>query len=605
MSATHPQPRNVSLGVAHFLAGSAALALLTWMAYRLHASVATVALLYLCLVVLVSLWGSLVPALVIAIGGTVCLAYFFARPLSSFAAAGTLDIVALVAFSLTAAVITSLMTAQRRSEYRWRNAFENNPTMYFMLDPDGTVVSVNPFGAEQLGYTVGELVGQSVLKVFHEADRAAAQEHVAGCLAHAGQSMSWELRKIRRDGTILWVRETARAVRGEHDRAIVLVACEDVTLRREAQDELRHREVQLREKASLLELTHDTIFVRDLNDVITYWNRGAEELYGWTRDEAIGRVSHDLMRTAFPDTLERITATLLRTRRWEGEIVHTKRDGSQVIVASRWSVQRGEDGQSIGTLETNNDITEHRRAETALRSAQTELARVTNLTTMSELAASIAHELRQPLAAIVMNGSAALRWLDREQPELEEARDAASRTVREAQRAEEVIRGLRSLVGGSGLQRRTLDLNDAVQEVVELVRGEIQRQEVSVRTDLFRDLPPAFGDRVQLQQVLLNLIMNGMEAMTTVTEHPKALVIRTEPAVPSGVAVAVEDAGPGLDPAIADRIFDPFFTTKPSGLGMGLSICRTIIDAHGGQLRASPRSPYGTSVRFTVPTVGV
>jgi PAS domain S-box-containing protein len=550
----------------------------------------------------VSLWGGLAAALLVTIGGVACLAYFFAPPLFPFAVSGALDLVAIFAYSLTASVITGLMTALRRSEQRWRDVFENNPTMYFMIDPAGTIVSVNPFGAEQLGYTVGELVGQSVLSVFQEADREAARGHVVSCLAHIGQSMSWEIRKIRKDGTILWVRETARAVRRARDHPVILIACEEVSARIEAQDSLRQSEARLREHANLLELTHDTIVVRDMNDVITYWNHGAEEMYGWRKEEVIGKIAAGLFMTVFPEPVEQIKAKLLRTGRWDGELVQRRRDGTQVIVASRWSIQRDEHGQPIGRLIASTDITARREAETALGHAQAELTRVASRTTMGELAASIAHELRQPLAAIVMSGSAALRWLNREKPQLEEARDAASRIVREAQRADEVIRGLRSLLGRSELRRGTLDINDAIREVLELVRGEVQRHDVSVHTDLLADLPSAFGDRVQLQQVLLNLIMNGIEAMTAVPEHAKTLVIRTALAEPAGVAVTVEDAGPGLDAAFAERIFDPFFTTKPNGLGMGLSICRSIIDAHGGRLGASPRSPYGTIVRFTVPT---
>jgi PAS domain S-box-containing protein len=337
------------------------------------------------------------------------------------------------------------------------------------------VLSVNPFGAEQLGYSVAELVGQSVLSVFPEEDKAAARDHVARCLAHVGESMSWEIRKARRDGTTLWVRETARAVQLGADPPVVLMACEDVT--------------------------------------------------------------------------------------------------------------------------------ERKRAEEALRKAQAELARAGTLTTVGELAASIAHELRQPLAAIATNGSAALRWLNRESPDLGEARDAASRIVREAHRADEVIRGLRALVGHSELQRAALGMNDVIHEVLELARGELRRNEVSVQTDLAAGLPPVLGDRVQLQQVLLNLIVNAVEAMAQATVRPKAVVIRTERAETGEVAVAVEDTGPGLDPATAARIFDPFFTTKPNGLGMGLSICRSIVEAHGGQLSASPRAPHGTAFRFTIPTV--
>jgi C4-dicarboxylate-specific signal transduction histidine kinase len=241
------------------------------------------------------------------------------------------------------------------------------------------------------------------------------------------------------------------------------------------------------------------------------------------------------------------------------------------------------------------------KAEEALRSTQADLARVARLTTMGELVASIAHEINQPLAAVVTSGTACLRWLDRAEPDIEAARKSVLRIVRDAGRAGEVIHGLRSLAKKSGPQLMRLDLNDAIQEVLALTRSELQARGVALQTTLSSADRPVVGDRVQLQQVLLNLILNGLEAMAVVTDRPKVLAISAEPVEPGGVLVAVEDTGPGLDPATADRIFDPFFTTKPDGMGMGLSICRSIIDAHGGRFWAAPRKPWGTVFRFTVP----
>jgi C4-dicarboxylate-specific signal transduction histidine kinase len=256
------------------------------------------------------------------------------------------------------------------------------------------------------------------------------------------------------------------------------------------------------------------------------------------------------------------------------------------------------DLEFVGTV---MDITERRYADEALRSAQAELARVARLTTMGELAASLSHEINQPLGAIVTNSEAGLRWLNRDEPDLNEARDAFSRVVRDAQRAGGVVRGLRALAKKSGPQVAKLDINDAIQEVLTLTRSESQRHGVVLRTEATSDDRPVFGDRVQLQQVLLNLIMNAVESMSAVTDRPKMLTITSQPIEPSGLMVAVEDTGTGLDPAIADRIFDSFVTTKPDGMGMGLSICRSIIEAHGGRISASPRVPYGTAIRFTVP----
>ena len=256
------------------------------------------------------------------------------------------------------------------------------------------------------------------------------------------------------------------------------------------------------------------------------------------------------------------------------------------------------DLEFIGTV---MDITERKRGEEALRNAEAELARVARLTTMGELAASIAHEINQPLAAVVANASASLRWLSGTVPDLDEARAAISRIARDGTRAGDVIRGLRALAKQSGPDLAKLDINDTIQEVLALTRSERQRHGVVLHTDLSTGDRLVFGDRVQLQQVMLNLIMNGIEAMSAVTDRPRVLAISSESTEAGGVLVAVEDTGTGLDPTTADRIFDPFFTTKPNGMGIGLSICRSIIEAHAGRFWASPRTPHGTAFRFTVP----
>jgi PAS domain S-box-containing protein len=257
--------------------------------------------------------------------------------------------------------------------------------------------------------------------------------------------------------------------------------------------------------------------------------------------------------------------------------------------------------ESVEFIGTTMDITERKRAEEALRNAQAELAHVARLTTMGELAASIAHEINQPLAAVVTNADASLRWLNRDKPDLDEARQAIARIAGEGTRAGNVIRGLRALARKTGPDLARLDINDAIREVLALTRNERQRHGVVLHTNLFTGDRSVFGDRVQLLQVMQNLIMNAIEAMSAVTDRPRVLAISSEPAEGDGVLVAVEDTGTGLDQASADRIFDPFFTTKPNGMGMGLSICRSIIEAHGGRFWASPRAPHGAAFRFTVP----
>lgn len=355
-----------------------------------------------------------------------------------------------------------------------------------------------------------------------------------------------------------------------------------------------------REQAGLLDLTHDSIFVRDMNGVITYWNRASEELYGWTARQAVGQASHTLLHTIFPMPLEEIMATVLRTGRWEGELLHTTKDGRQVTVASRWSLQPDSRGRPIATLETNNDITAHRRAQDTVREVQAELAHVARVTTMGEMAASIAHEVNQPLSGVVINGNACLRWLAGTPPNLDEAREAVQRIIRDGKRASDVIARIRNLSKKSGTEKEPVDLNEAIEEVLALAEGEIRRARVAIRTELARDVPPVLGDRVQLQQVVLNLVLNGIEAMSAVADRPRELVIRTEKDETDQVRVAVRDSGVGLDQQNMNRIFDAFYTTKRGGMGMGLSICRSIIENHGGRLWAIANDGPGTTFLFTV-----
>jgi two-component system, LuxR family, sensor kinase FixL len=365
--------------------------------------------------------------------------------------------------------------------------------------------------------------------------------------------------------------------------------------------ELRQANQVLRERANLLDLTHDTIFVRDMNDVITFWNRGAEEHYGWTREEAIGRISHEVNKTTFPAPLPEIKAELTRTGRWEGELRHMRRDGNVLIVASRWALQRDEQGNPVAVLETNNDITERKRAEEALQKVQTELAHATRVMTLGELTASIAHEVNQPLAAIVTNGNACLRWLGGAQPNFLEARQAVERIIKDSYRASEVIARVRALVKKAPPRNDLVDLNEVIGEVLALAQSQANRSHVFLRRELANDLPPVLGDRVQLQQVILNLIINGLEAIAKRKDGERELSVSSGQDESNQLIVAVRDTGTGIDPANTEQLFDAFYTTKPDGMGMGLAISRTIIESHGGRLWATANSPKGSVFQFRLP----
>ncbi|MGB8669759.1 MAG: ATP-binding protein, partial [Pseudolabrys sp.] len=230
-----------------------------------------------------------------------------------------------------------------------------------------------------------------------------------------------------------------------------------------------------------------------------------------------------------------------------------------------------------------------------------ELARVARLTTMGEFAASIAHDISQPLAAIVAHGQAARRWLNRDVPNLVEAQEAITNAVNAADRASEVIARIRALLRNDKSEYLAVDINSVIRDVLTLTNSTLQGRNVLVRTRLPADLPQVRGDRIGLQQVIMNLITNGTDAMSSITDRSRILRIESQIEASGSVLVAVTDAGTGFNPGIADRIFDPLFTTKSNGMGLGLSICRSIIEAHGGRLWASPGSPHGAVFQFTMP----
>jgi PAS domain S-box-containing protein len=365
--------------------------------------------------------------------------------------------------------------------------------------------------------------------------------------------------------------------------------------------ELKRTEETLREQADLLNLAHDAIFIRDMNGVVRNWNRGAEVLYGWTAEEAEGKTAPDLLKTVLPVPLERIMAELLKSGRWEGELVHTRKDGTEVVVATRWSLQRDARGVPMAALETNNDITERKRAEEQrgrLRELERDLARINRVSMMGELAASLAHEIKQPIAGIALNAESGLRWISREPPGLEQARQALSRIINDAKRADNIVNRNRSLYSRGAPQREPVDLNEVIQEIVVMLRDAAGRHDIVIRTDLDATLPTTTADRVQLQQVLMNLVLNGIEAMQ---ERSGELRVASQRAEDGQLLISVSDSGIGFLGESPERIFEAFFTTKPRGTGMGLSISRRIIESHGGRLWASPNTGLGATFQFTLP----
>ena len=488
------------------------------------------------------------------------------------------------------------------SEDRWRKLFESVPVGVVLTGSHGRYVAANHAFQRMTGYSEAELRNLSPVDITHEDDRIATETIMAARAAGAPYPQHVEKRYRCRDGGVIWVDACAFVIPVVAGLPLFAGAVVDITERKRAEEELRRSEATLAEaqqisrtgswrlKVSTGELSwsaeHFRIFAYDPATTrpshATYMERVHTEDRAWLEKDIERAVREKLRfkheyRIALPD----------------GSVKHLQSVGQPDIGASG-------DDEFVGTV---MDITDRRHAEEAVRNAQAELARVARLTTMGELVASIAHEINQPLSAIVTQSDAALRFLDRDKPDLDEVRDALSCIGRDGARAADVIRGLRSLAKRSGPELANVDINDAIREVLALTRGELQRQDIVLRTELAAGDLPVMGDRVQLQQVLLNLIMNGVEAMRGMTERTRELTVSSMPAEPSGVLIGVEDTGPGLDPAIAQRIFDPFFTTKPDGMGMGLSICRSIIESHGGRFWVSPRVPCGAVFQFTAPGV--
>jgi C4-dicarboxylate-specific signal transduction histidine kinase len=275
-----------------------------------------------------------------------------------------------------------------------------------------------------------------------------------------------------------------------------------------------------------------------------------------------------------------------------------RKDGSRVPVLMGVATFEDDAYQGVAFV---LDLTERKRSAEALRALQMELAHAGRLATMGQLAASIAHEVNQPIGSVRNNAHAALRFLAGEPPHLEEVREALECVVTETYRAGDILGGIRDQIKKAPPRKERVDLSEAIEEVIALVRGELLKNYVSVQTRLAQGLPPVHGDRVQLQQVVLNLIVNAIEAMTSVEEKDRELFVSTESSSAEGLLVAVADSGPGILPEDRERIFESFVTTKEGGVGIGLSICRSIIEAHGGRLWADAHQPCGAVFRFTLP----
>jgi PAS domain S-box-containing protein len=364
---------------------------------------------------------------------------------------------------------------------------------------------------------------------------------------------------------------------------------------------LREAQERFRWLASIVASSDDAIVGKNLDGIVTSWNKGAERLFGYTEEEAVGK---PVMILIPPDQHNEEDMILERIRRGEHiehyETVRRRKDGSSIVVSLTVSPVKNVEGRIVGASKIARDITERKRAEARERALMAELTSMNRAATAGELSASLAHELKQPLTGIVTRASAARHWLAAENLNIDKARAALDQIEIAGHRAADIIQNVSAVFKKDTRERKPIDVNRIIVEVLSLGEIEFKKHQIEVHTKLDNRLPSVTGNRVQLQQVILNVVMNAIEAMQSA--QPRRLRIQSGLSKPDVVNVSIADTGIGIDPANADAIFKPLFTTKEHGMGMGLSICHSIIENHGGRIWASPGAPNGTIVQFELPT---
>jgi PAS domain S-box-containing protein len=592
------------------------LALLTFVCFSLGLSLTTAAFVFLTAIVLLSLRAGFISAAIFSIVAVGCLDYYFSPPIFSFQFDYPQDAVVLTAFFLTTLIITRLVESLRsqtdaarmarmaeataaQSERKFRRAVDTMPALIWTALPNGSSDFFNERWLAYTGLSLEQALGWSWTDVYHPEDRALV-ETLRKALA-SGELTEGEARLRGVDGTYRWFLIRAVPLRDEAGSIIKWCgSATDIHDRKRAEEELRRSEAFLAEGQRL---SHTGSWG---------WNSAtgkficSEEycrIFGFNRTEE--PIFQSFQASVHPEDRALVQRTLDRAIHGRSgfsiEFRVTLPDGSFRDIHGMGHPVLTETGDLNDYIGIMMDITERKRSEEALHNAHTELSRVARLTMVGELMASIAHEIHQPLGAMVASGNACLRWLAKDQPQLDDARFAAERIVRDGHRAGNILKSVRALVGDAAPDMTEFDINNAIRDVLVLARSELHEHDIQLESELSDGLAPVMGNKVQLQQVVLNLIMNAVEAMSPETNEPRLLRIRTQGDGPGAVLIAVEDSGPGIAPESVDRLFEAFFTTKPTGMGMGLSICRSIINAHGGRLWVSPGSPRGAVFQFTVP----
>ncbi|MDZ4866480.1 MAG: PAS domain-containing protein [Alphaproteobacteria bacterium] len=486
----------------------------------------------------------------------------------------------------------------RLSERNLQHTIDATPALIWSTDPSGATDAFNQHYLDFVGRPAEELLGWGWAVTIHPDD----QEHLTTFwknLLAAGEPGQAEARLLRHDGTYRWFIMRANPMRDESGAIVKWYGVNtDIEDRKHTEQELSRSEAFLSQGESVSE-TGSFLWRLSTNEIT--WSQQLYRIFGFEPGSLV--TLERIAALVHPEDLPRMDDMVARARMGrDSEYEHRLLlpDGTVKYLHFVARATRDQEGalEYIGVVQ---DVTERRLAEQALSKVRSELAHVARVSSLGALTASIAHEVNQPLAGIVTNASTCLRMLAADQPNIEGARETARRTIRDGNRAAEVITRLRALFAKKEASVESIDLNDAAREVIALSVNELQRGRVVLRQEFADDLPSISGDRVQLQQVVLNLILNATDAMSDVGDRLRLLTIKTELDEDEQVRLSVRDSGVGIDPQTASKMFDAFHTTKPGGMGIGLSVSRSIIDRHQGRLWARSNDGPGATFSFSIP----
>lgn len=488
------------------------------------------------------------------------------------------------------------------SERNLNVIIDSLPVLVWSSRADGSCDYVNKHYLDYVGLPHADLLDWGFLGVLHPHD---VDGLVNGWKDQLSQDAATHQARIRRhDGEYHWFYFAGQKFTDTSGNVRWFGVSLDIENLKRAEKALRDSETALRKSEVRLRQIISTIpglaWSANTHGEATFINQHYLDYVGMSLEEALGI---GWASTVHPDDVNHLLSAwqAMRDSGRGGDVEARLRrhDGQYRWFLFRTNPLYDDAGNVLQWFGINTDMEDRKRAEEGLRQSQSELAHMTRMMTMGELTVSIAHEVNQPLMAIVTNAGTCLRWLDEDQLDVAQARQAAERIVRDGHRAGEIVTSIRALAQKSPAKLERMELTKAIRDVLELMRGELQRRGIEETVNL-TDAIEVVGDRTQLQQVILNLIMNGAEAMSASADSPRLLNIHASPNGAEFAEVRIADFGPGIDPEIDARIFEPFYTTKPSGIGMGLSICRSIVEAHGGQIWTSRNAPRGSVFHFTV-----